>query len=633
MIDELKKQGIIMQVTMLFLIGTLVIGLLTYFSERSLANNEVRFRVEHMADDTASEVALALKEYPAYKWLAEYWYEHYEEMDIEYDVDFTQGTKTEEKCHILGQAYPEFTLKYGTAEEVQAMSEEHQKLYAEIIYTWFITRINEIKRIYGADYLFGVFTKDPYEDQFFLFSAADEGTVRGTNYEEVYPLGVQVKVSESQQFAMKNAEQDLSHLASAGAYMDYYAYVDTIGDQTLLIGLTYNVDDMAAEVKYSTVSGTIGAMIFQIALALACMAMIYHFVLKPLKEVQQNIRIYKENKDSKVVTENLASIKAKNEIGELSSDVSELAVEIDHYLDEISSITKEREKIVAELELASNIQSSQLPSIFPAFPDRKEFDIFATMDPAREVGGDFYDFFMVDDDHLCVVIADVSGKGIPAARREQCVGCGKCVRNCFSGALTLAGIDMTPERAMEEILTDLPYFEASGGGVTFSGGECMLQIDFLETLCALCGGRGIHTAVDTAGNVPWPYFERLLPYRPLFLYDVKARDPGVHRRLTGADNGRILDNLGRLFESGARVWIRVPCVPGGNIGEMDGIADRLAGKPVERVELLAYHRLGGGKRRLLGLGEDGNDFRVPDGNEMNAMLEKFLKRGVNARIG
>ncbi|MBO5994073.1 MAG: hypothetical protein J6Q41_01000, partial [Firmicutes bacterium] len=411
MIDELKKQGIIMQVTMLFLIGTLVIGLLTYFSERSLANNEVRFRVEHMADDTASEVALALKEYPAYKWLAEYWYEHYEEMDIEYDVDFTQGTKTEEKCHILGQAYPEFTLKYGTAEEVQAMSEEHQKLYAEIIYTWFITRINEIKRIYGADYLFGVFTKDPYEDQFFLFSAADEGTVRGTNYEEVYPLGVQVKVSESQQFAMKNAEQDLSHLASAGAYMDYYAYVDTIGDQTLLIGLTYNVDDMAAEVKYSTVSGTIGAMIFQIALALACMAMIYHFVLKPLKEVQQNIRIYKENKDSKVVTENLASIKAKNEIGELSSDVSELAVEIDHYLDEISSITKEREKIVAELELASNIQSSQLPSIFPAFPDRKEFDIFATMDPAREVGGDFYDFFMVDDDHLCVVIADVSGKG------------------------------------------------------------------------------------------------------------------------------------------------------------------------------------------------------------------------------
>ena len=404
-----------MQVTVLFLIGTMVIGLLTFFSERSLARNEVKFRVEKLAHNTAEEVTLSLKEYPAYQWLVKYWYDHYEDMDVEYDVDFTQGTKTEEKCHILGEAYPTFTLKYATEEEVTAMSEEHQKLYAEIVYSWYITRIDDIKRTYGVDYLFGVMTQDPYTDQFFLFSAADEGAVRGTNYEEVYPLGVQVTVSESQQYAMQNAELNLNHLAAAGNYMDYYSYVDTIDGRTLLIGLTFNIEDMAAEVRNSTVSGTIGAIIFQMALALACLAMIYHFVLNPLQKVQQNIRLYKENKDSKIVTENLSMIKAKNEIGDLSSDVSDLTVEIDHYLDEISTITKERERLGAELELASSIQSSQLPNIFPAFPDRKEFDIYATMDPAKAVGGDFYDFFMVDDDHLCMVIADVSGKGIPAA--------------------------------------------------------------------------------------------------------------------------------------------------------------------------------------------------------------------------
>ena len=404
-----------MQVTVLFLIGTMVIGLLTFFSERSLARNEVKFRVEKLAHNTAEEVTLSLKEYPAYQWLVKYWYDHYEDMDVEYDVDFTQGTKTEEKCHILGEAYPTFTLKYATEEEVTAMSEEHQKLYAEIVYSWYITRIDDIKRTYGVDYLFGVMTQDPYTDQFFLFSAADEGAVRGTNYEEVYPLGVQVTVSESQQYAMQNAELNLNHLAAAGNYMDYYSYVDTIDGRTLLIGLTFNIEDMAAEVRNSTVSGTIGAIIFQMALALACLAMIYHFVLNPLQKVQQNIRLYKENKDSKIVTENLSMIKAKNEIGELSSDVTDLAVEIDNYLDEISTITKERERLGAELELASSIQSSQLPNIFPAFPDRKEFDIYATMDPAKAVGGDFYDFFMVDDDHLCMVIADVSGKGIPAA--------------------------------------------------------------------------------------------------------------------------------------------------------------------------------------------------------------------------
>ena len=404
-----------MQVTVLFLIGTMVIGLLTFFSERSLARNEVKFRVEKLAHNTAEEVTLSLKEYPAYQWLVKYWYDHYEDMDVEYDVDFTQGTKTEEKCHILGEAYPTFTLKYATEEEVTAMSEEHQKLYAEIVYSWYITRIDDIKRTYGVDYLFGVMTQDPYTDQFFLFSAADEGAVRGTNYEEVYPLGVQVTVSESQQYAMQNAELNLNHLAAAGNYMDYYSYVDTIDGRTLLIGLTFNIEDMAAEVRNSTVSGTIGAIIFQMALALACLAMIYHFVLNPLQKVQQNIRLYKENKDSKIVTENLSMIKAKNEIGDLSSDVSDLTVEIDHYLDEISTITKERERLGAELELASSIQSSQLPNIFPAFPDREEFDIYATMDPAKAVGGDFYDFFMVDDDHLCMVIADVSGKGIPAA--------------------------------------------------------------------------------------------------------------------------------------------------------------------------------------------------------------------------
>ena len=222
--------------------------------------------------------------------------------------------------------------------------------------------------------------------------------------------------------------------------------------------------------------------------------------------------------------------------------------------------------------------------------------------------------------------------GAPVLHRERCVGCGDCAKNCFSGALTLAGVDMTPERAMEEILTDLPYFEASGGGVTFSGGECMLQIDFLETLCSLCRDEGISVAVDTAGHVPWTYFERILPCEPLFLYDIKAADPEIHRALTGADNGRILENLGNLLDAGARVWIRVPCVPGGNDGEMDGIADLLAGKPVERVELLAYHRLGEGKRDLLGL-PAGPQFRTPTDEEMRGVLERFLKRGIPARIG
>lgn len=222
--------------------------------------------------------------------------------------------------------------------------------------------------------------------------------------------------------------------------------------------------------------------------------------------------------------------------------------------------------------------------------------------------------------------------GQPAANRGACMGCGLCARECFAGALMLAGTDMDETQAMEEIMTDMPYFQQSGGGVTFSGGECMLQIDFLEAVCRRCREADIRIAVDTAGCVPWANFERILSFSPLFLYDIKSMDPQVHRRLTGADNGVILENLIKLLNAGARVWVRVPCVPGGNEGEMSAIAGWLAGKPVERVELLPYHRLGGGKRKLLGL-DDGRAFPVPSDEEMDQWLSVFLSRGVNARIG
>ena len=121
---------------------------------------------------------------------------------------------------------------------------------------------------------------------------------------------------------------------------------------------------------------------------------------------------YKENNDMTAVSEKMSSINVHNEIGTLADSFAEFAEEIDRHTNEIIKLNGEKQKIAAELSLATNIQSSMLPD---KFPDRKEFDIFASMDPAKEVGGDFYDFFLIDEDHLAVVIADVSGKGVPAA--------------------------------------------------------------------------------------------------------------------------------------------------------------------------------------------------------------------------
>ena len=150
-------------------------------------------------------------------------------------------------------------------------------------------------------------------------------------------------------------------------------------------------------------------------ISFALFILVYCIAVRPIGEIQRNVWDYRGNKDSGPVLKKLSRIKLKNELGALSADVSDLIVSIDEYVTEIRDITAEKEKIEAELSVAKKIQADMLPGRFPAFPDRNEFDLYATMDPAKEVGGDFYDFFFVDEDRICLVIADVSGKGIPAS--------------------------------------------------------------------------------------------------------------------------------------------------------------------------------------------------------------------------
>ena len=152
---------------------------------------------------------------------------------------------------------------------------------------------------------------------------------------------------------------------------------------------------------------------------------------------------------------------------------------------------------------------------------------------------------------------------------------------------------------MEELLEELPYYRESGGGVTFSGGECMLQLDFLEEVLLRLKDKGIHTAVDTAGNVPFEDFERILPYTDLFLYDMKAFHEEVHRKLTGVSNERIKDNLVRLAQAGKDIRIRIPVVEELNASELPFMKRFLWDNGIRDIELLAYHRMGVGKGDLL----------------------------------
>ena len=215
---------------------------------------------------------------------------------------------------------------------------------------------------------------------------------------------------------------------------------------------------------------------------------------------------------------------------------------------------------------------------------------------------------------------------------DKCTGCGRC-RNvtendadfiCFNDAKRICGKEYTSDEVLNQILKDKAFYANSKGGVTFSGGECMLQIDFLCEILEKCKENGIHTAVDTAGNVPWEYFERILNYTDLFLYDIKLFDKEKHKRYTGADNKVILDNLKKLFEEGANISIRIPIICGVNdlVSEMQSIKNFLQPYRPVKIELLPYHKLGMHKYDALNM--EKHEFDVPDEKiikELNSAFE------------
>jgi pyruvate formate lyase activating enzyme len=187
--------------------------------------------------------------------------------------------------------------------------------------------------------------------------------------------------------------------------------------------------------------------------------------------------------------------------------------------------------------------------------------------------------------------------------RERCVTCGNCVEVCVTGALELAGRDLTVAEVMAEVMQDAPFYRRSGGGLTVSGGEPMAQYEFTHELLRAAQAGGLHTALDTSGLCPWERLEDISPCVDLFLYDLKHTDPERHRSLTGFSNELIVDNLHRLNALAKPVWIRVPLVPGLNDAEdnFHALGRLLSGLAhVRRVELLRYHRLAESKYARMG---------------------------------
>ena len=195
-----------------------------------------------------------------------------------------------------------------------------------------------------------------------------------------------------------------------------------------------------------------------------------------------------------------------------------------------------------------------------------------------------------------------------ARYEHKCIGCGECKKegftpeDCLGEATVLYGKEVTVEELLPLLLEDKDFFENSGGGVTLSGGECLMQADFCAELLKRLKENGIHTAVDTCGLAARGALDKVIPYTDIFLYDVKAYDEDVHIKCTGVSNKQIIENLKYLDSLGKDIEIRIPYVPGYNDGQIKKIADFLSTlQSITKIRVLPYHNYAGSKYKALNI--------------------------------
>ena len=219
---------------------------------------------------------------------------------------------------------------------------------------------------------------------------------------------------------------------------------------------------------------------------------------------------------------------------------------------------------------------------------------------------------------------------------ERCTLCGACVEVCYAGARQIVGREMTAAEVMTEIERDIPFYDESGGGATFSGGEPLLQPDFLFALLRACKEKEIRTAVDTCGYAPWEAFDSVRGCVDLFLYDLKLMDDERHRRFTGVSNGLILANLERLSRLGHAIILRVPIVPGINdddeaIRQTGAFA---AGLPhLIRLDVLPYHHMGSEKYSRLNKAYNLPETCPPSHERVAEIVRTLEAFGLEVRVG
>lgn len=219
--------------------------------------------------------------------------------------------------------------------------------------------------------------------------------------------------------------------------------------------------------------------------------------------------------------------------------------------------------------------------------------------------------------------------------REKCQLCGTCVKKCLLEALSFAGETITVEKAFKTVRRDKDYYDQGGGGCTCSGGEILMQPDFVAGIFRMCRENGIHTNADTCGLGSREALEKIMEYADMFYYDLKHMDPVEHEKGTGVDNKIILENLKLIAERGIPTVIRVPVIPGYNDSDENITALAKTVKeiiPYAPINLLPYHKYGASKYKMLGKEYELEDLEPLSQEREDRIVEIIKSFGIECKV-
>ena len=413
-----KKVSLIKKFIMIFTVFGIVFlvanSIHTYLNQRNAYLNECENNLHDITDYLSNLIAEDGEDFKAVK---EYFNDNREKLRIPYDLAGDYHAEYENFSALFKETYPDKV--YGTDIKFDELSDEIKKAYVEYRINYWLSVFWQATASFDIDYTYFVYPVDEPNVIYMLDAVPEEAQIDGGSYLAFSePIEEDTNLYPMMWEAWHTGNAPTGYDIFNNEYGHTYAYYTPVivnGEKVGLVCADMAVGTVTTQITKAVISQTAGSIVVFLIGIMIMVYLIRKVFLSRILLLEKNVAEYSDKKDVSIADVIRTAEQGDDEIRSLSDRFAEMITELEDYMVNLQHVTAEKERIGAELNVATQIQADMLPRIFPAFPEHKEFNLYATMDPAKEVGGDFYDFFMVDDDHIALVMADVSGKGVPAA--------------------------------------------------------------------------------------------------------------------------------------------------------------------------------------------------------------------------